>query len=46
MDIIDMRGNKEIRKKIMGLRHREFIKFDGASLKQFMNPRYKYAHKQ
>jgi DNA helicase HerA-like ATPase len=46
MDIIDMRGNKEIRKKVMGLRHREFIKFDGASLKQFMNPKYKYAHKQ
>ena len=46
MDILDRRGNAEIRKEIMTLKHREFIKFDGIKLKKFMNPKYKYANKQ
>lgn len=45
-DIIDMRGNDEIRKTIMHLKPRQFLKFDGAKLQKFTNPQYKYAHKQ
>jgi hypothetical protein len=46
LDILDQAGNKEMRRTIMGLQPREFIKFDGVNLNKFKLSIYKYAHKQ
>jgi len=45
-DILDLRGDENIKKTILNLKPREFIKFDGVKMQRFKNPPYKYANKQ
>ena len=46
LDVIDEKGNDDMKAKIKNLKPRHFLKYDGIKLKDFIVPEYKYAFKQ
>ena len=46
LDVLDEKGNDEMKAKIKNLKPRHFLKYDGLNIKDFTVPEYKYAFKQ
>jgi SOS-response transcriptional repressor LexA len=45
LDILDLKGSKDMGAKIRRLQHRQFLKYDD-EIKIYTVPEYKYANKQ
>ena len=46
LDILDTTGDDNMKQTITGLQHREFLIYDGANIKKYKVPYYKYSYSQ